>query len=584
MRWRPQPGPQTAFMSSDVFEVVYGGARGGGKTDAALGEFAWHAARWQAAAKGLLVRRTRVALEPTIARARRIFAADKAVWREAKSRFEWPHGAVLYFRHLDNDADADLYQGHDYSRVIVEELTQFPSPVPVDKLKATLRSAAGAPCRFRATCNPGGPGHNWVKARHIDPGPYRVITETYANPFDGSAAEIERTFIPARLSDNPALLKRDPGYVARLYLSGSAQLVRAWLEGDWSSIEGAFFDRWSDANVVTPFAVPAFWTRFRAFDWGYAAPFSVGWWAVVSDDHAAVDQSGNGRTLPRGALVRYREWYGAGQRVGQGLRLTAEEVAAGIREREGTERVELGIADPSIFARDGGPSLAERSVGALHELGSALSIFQIKNFADEFKAALAGAPIIPPAREDEAVVAVVRDSLQSTEDFVLKRLARDFKGHAFEHFVASLLRAMGYRARVTVMSGDGGVDILAHRDDLGFEPPIIKVQVKSGEGSISEPDVKQLKGNLSGGEKGLFVTLGIFSPKAKLFARTVPDMRLVDGRELVELIQEHYEKLESSSRAAVPLRRIRMEGPIGIAARDRRNASPPRHIEARRAA
>ena len=364
VRWRPQPGPQTAFMSSDVFEVVYGGARGGGKTDAALGEFAWHAAKWGSAAKGLLVRRTRVALEPTIARARRIFAADKAVWREARSRFEWPNGAVLYFRHLDNDADADLYQGHDYSRVIVEELTQFPSPVPVDKLKATLRSAAGAPCRFRATCNPGGPGHNWVKARHIDPGPFQVITETYANPFDGSVAEIERTFIPARLSDNPALLKRDPGYVARLYLSGSAQLVRAWLEGDWSSIEGAFFDRWSDANVVTPFVVPAFWTRFRAFDWGYAAPFSVGWWAVVSDDHAAVDQSGNGRTLPRGALVRYREWYGAGQRVGQGLRLTAEEVAAGIREREGTERVELGIADPSIFARDGGPSLAERMAGA----------------------------------------------------------------------------------------------------------------------------------------------------------------------------------------------------------------------------
>jgi len=69
-----------------------------------------------------------------------------------------PSGAVIYFRYLDNDADADLYQGHDYSRVYVEELTQFPTPGPVDKLKATLRSAAGAPCRFRATCNPGGPG------------------------------------------------------------------------------------------------------------------------------------------------------------------------------------------------------------------------------------------------------------------------------------------------------------------------------------------------------------------------------------------------------------------------------------------
>jgi hypothetical protein len=353
--WRPQPGPQTAFVASKVFEVVYGGARGGGKTDAALGEFACHAEKWQAAAKGLLVRRTRTALEPTIARARRIFADDKAVWRAAKSRFEWPSGAVLYFRHLDNDADADLYQGHDYSRVYVEELTQFPSPAPVDKLKATLRSAAGAPCRFRATCNPGGAGHNWVKARHIDPGPYQVVAETFTNPFDGSAAMIERTFIPARLSDNPALLARDPGYVARLHQSGSAQLVRAWLEGDWDSIEGAFFDRWSSANVVPPFVLPGFWGRFRAFDWGYAAPFSVGWWAVASDNHSV-----DGRILPRGALVRYREWYGRGPRAGEGLRLTAEEVAAGILERERPETVRFGVADPSIFARDGGPSLAER--------------------------------------------------------------------------------------------------------------------------------------------------------------------------------------------------------------------------------
>jgi hypothetical protein len=356
MSWRPQPGPQAAFVTSDIFEVVYGGARGGGKTDAALGEFAWHARVWKAAAKGLLVRRTRTALEPTIARARAIFASEGALWRQSKSRFEWPTGAVLYFRHLDNDADADLYQGHDYSRVIVEELTQFPSPVPVAKLKATLRSAAGAPCRFRATCNPGGAGHNWVKARHIDPGPYQVVSETFVGPFDGVASIIERTFIPARLADNPALVRRDPGYVARLRQSGSAQLVKAWLEGDWNSVEGAFFDRWSSANIIAPFALPPSWTRFRAFDWGYAAPFSVGWWAVVLDPHAV-----GGRVLPRGALVRYREWYGAGRRHTEGLRLTAEEVASGIREREGpSEPIGFGIADPSIFARDGGPSLAER--------------------------------------------------------------------------------------------------------------------------------------------------------------------------------------------------------------------------------
>ena len=352
-------------MTSRVFEVVYGGARGGGKTDGALGDFALHERRFGPAARGLLVRRMRVALEPTIARARQIFRG--AHWREAKSRFEWPSGAVLYFRYLGSDADADLYQGHDYSRVYVEELTQFAAPLAVDKLKATLRSAAGAECGFRATCNPGGPGHNWVKARYIDPGPYRVMRETFADPFTGERRRLSRVFIPARVADNPKLLANDPDYVSRLAQSGSAELVRAWLEGDWNVIDGAFFDAWSARNIIRPFAVPDWWTRVRSFDWGYAAPFSVGWWAVAGEDHPLPD----GPLIPRGALIRYREWYGAakgpGARANQGLRLDAEAIAAGILERErapdwggGGERITHAAADPSIFRQDGGPSIGER--------------------------------------------------------------------------------------------------------------------------------------------------------------------------------------------------------------------------------
>ena len=140
--WKPQPGPQTDFVDSDVFEVVYGGARGGGKTDAALGEFATHAAKYKDAAKGLLIRRTRVALEPTIARAKEIFAGAK--WEEQKSRFTWPSGARISFRHLDQDSHADAYQGHDYTRVYIEELTQFASPRLVDKLIGNALGAYGA--------------------------------------------------------------------------------------------------------------------------------------------------------------------------------------------------------------------------------------------------------------------------------------------------------------------------------------------------------------------------------------------------------------------------------------------------------
>jgi hypothetical protein len=357
--WSPQPGPQTAFVTTTAFEVVYGGARGGGKTDAALGEFAIHAEDWGAAAQGLLVRRTRIALEPTIDRARRIFSPEGATWLQSRSAFVWPSGATLYFRHLDNDADADGYQGHAYSRVYVEELTQFPSAAPVDKLKATLRSAAGAPCGFRATCNPGGAGHNWVKARYIDAGAHTPVADVFDNPFDGSRIALTRLFIPARLSDNPALLAVDPAYVARLRLSGSEALVRAWLEGDWNVVEGAFFDRWSGRNIVEPFAPPPFWTRIRAFDWGYACPFSVGWWAVASDPCPAMSRCGP-VTIPRGALVRYREWYGSNGRPNEGLRLDAEAVAAGILAREAGETIQGAVADPSIFQQNGGPSIGAR--------------------------------------------------------------------------------------------------------------------------------------------------------------------------------------------------------------------------------
>lgn len=360
MSWKPQPGPQTEFLSSPLFEVVYGGARGGGKTDAALGDFARHAMIYGVAAKGLLVRRTRVALEPTIARAKQIFGPDGAVWRETKSAFVWPSGAIITFAHLDRDSDADGYQGHAYSRDYVEELTQFANPLVVDKLKAVIRSAQGVPCGFRATCNPGGAGHNWVKARYIDAGPRQPVREIFTNPFDGSRVSLTRVFIPARLTDNPALLQRDPQYVGRLKQSGSEALVKAWLEGDWSSIEGAFFDKWSGRNIIAPVPVPADWLKVRSFDWGYAAPFSVGWWAIASDPIAAQSRLGPVR-IPRGAMIRYREWYGSTGRPGEGLRLEAEAVAAGILERECRDGpIAVPVADPSIFSENGGPSIAER--------------------------------------------------------------------------------------------------------------------------------------------------------------------------------------------------------------------------------
>jgi hypothetical protein len=349
--WRPQRGPQQAFVKCKFFDVLFGGARGGGKTDACLGEFAIHEKQYGKHARGVFMRREMPQADSLIDRSHDVFGP--LGWSFHKMERQWtaPSGAILRFRPLEDDRDAEKYQGQQFSRVYLEELSNWPSPKAPDKMKATLRSAYGVRVGFRATANPGGPGHHWVKHRYIDgaPGGYSALED--------ESGRKQRVFIPARVADNKILLKSDPGYVDRLKLTGSKELVRAWLEGDWAVIEGAFFDNFSMArHVVRPFQIPATWTRFRAMDWGSAAPFCVGWYAVAGDDHAL----GDGRTLPRGGLVQYREWYGASS-PNVGLKLNAEVVARGISEREALDpNIDYGVLDPAAFAQDGGPSIAER--------------------------------------------------------------------------------------------------------------------------------------------------------------------------------------------------------------------------------
>jgi hypothetical protein len=330
-----------------------------------LGKFAIKAAKYGEHCVGVFFRRSREDLKEAIERSRQIYPLVGAKWHEQKKWWTFPNGARLKFEYLDRDADADNYQGHNYTDVFFEELTHWPDPKPVNKLRATLRSAVGVPCQFHATGNPGGPGHHWVRARYIDPDPVggKIIWDEFENPWTGEKIRTSRVFIPSKLWQNKYL---GGNYVANLYQAGSKELVRAWLEGDWSVIEGAFFDCWSnEKHVLRPFEIPSDWLRFRSGDWGSASPFSVGWWAVCGDDWSIehdLDMAGRRRVIPRGALIRYREWYGkvsdANPRVG--LKLTAEQVAAGILERERGDTIKYGVLDPSAFAEDGGPSIAER--------------------------------------------------------------------------------------------------------------------------------------------------------------------------------------------------------------------------------
>lgn len=356
--WRAQPGPQRALLRCPVFEVFFGGARGGGKSDAMLGEWTQHAGRHGKAANGVFFRRELTQLDEVIARSIELYSRLGAEWKDQKKTWLFPNGARLKFRPLERDRDAEKYQGHSYTRVYAEELGNFPNPQPILKMMATLRSADGVPCRFRGTGNPGGPGHNWLKRRYIDPAP---PFEPFPDPHTG----LLRVFIPARLKDNLALVANDPQYADRLRQSGPREIVRAWLEGDWNIVAGGMFDDlWSEAaHVVRPFTVPSSWRIDRAFDWGSARPFSVGWWAE-SDGSDILLADGDRRSTARGDLFRIAEWYGSTGEPNEGLRLTDARIADGIVERERAlgihGRVRPGPADTQIFDRDaGGASIAE---------------------------------------------------------------------------------------------------------------------------------------------------------------------------------------------------------------------------------
>jgi len=226
-------------------------------------------------------------------------------------------------------------------------------------LFGAMRSKSGVPIQLILTANPGGVGQQWIKHRYIDPAPRGMVPLIRKLP---NGEKHHFIYIPSRIQDNRILLQNDPTYINRLHLVGSPELVRAWLEGDWNVIAGAFFPEFSaDRHIIAPRTLPDHWARFRSFDWGSARPFAVHWWAV---------SDGSVPDIARGCLVCYREWYGMKpNEPNVGLRMTAEQVAEGIRARERDDPkpasgMMTGVADPAIFAEDGGPSIAARMIQA----------------------------------------------------------------------------------------------------------------------------------------------------------------------------------------------------------------------------
>jgi hypothetical protein len=250
---------------------------------------------------------------------------------------------------MKSPADYWNYHGHEYPWIGWEELTNWASGDCYEAMKACNRSAhPGMPRKYRSNTNPYGVGHNWVKAYFIDAAAGGV-------PVGDSR---KRVHIKGYWWENPSLLENDPEYIDNIRSDSNTERRKAWYDGNWDITSGGMFDDLWDArvHVLEPFPIPDSWRIDRAFDWGSAHPFSVGWWAE-SDGTTAP----NGRTYPRGTLFRIGEWYGWNGRPNEGNRMLAGEIARGIKEREKAEgwAVKKGPADTNIFDAEHGVTLAD---------------------------------------------------------------------------------------------------------------------------------------------------------------------------------------------------------------------------------
>lgn len=343
-------------MSRNEYEALYGGAAGGGKSDALVIEALRqiHIPHY----KGLILRKTYPQLTELIEKSLNYYRAaiPNARYNDSKHVWTFPSGAKIYFGSMQYTKDRTNYQGKAYDYIAFDELTHFTYDEYSYMFSRNRPNGKGTRVYIRASANPGGVGHAWVKERFITAAaPMTPVEQRVAVTMpDGRAREMKRyrIFVPSTVFDNEKLLEANPDYLANLALLPEAER-NALLYGDWNSFSGQVFSEWRDVpehysdrrgtHVIAPFVVPPEWRVYRGFDWGYAKPFSVGWYAVDFDKR----------------IYRIRELYGCTETPDTGVKWEPSRVAEKIRQIENEDinlrgRTIRGIADPAIFADDRG--------------------------------------------------------------------------------------------------------------------------------------------------------------------------------------------------------------------------------------
>lgn len=386
--WQPLAGSQTLALCSPAHVTLYHGTRGPGKTDCQLMRFRMRVAQgyghyW----RGIIFDREYKNLDDLVSKSMRWFPAfdDGAKFLASKAdyRWRWPTGEELLFRVVKKESDYWGYHGQEFPFIGWNELTKYPNDVlfemmmscnrssflpsehPIKRQDGSLEYLPDLPLEVFATSNPYGVGHNWVKKRFINAAPAGKLVSKSINVFNPRTQQREdivkrQVHIFGSYRENKYL---SPEYVAELESITDQNKRRAWLFGDWDIVAGGMFDDvWdSQTNVITPFILPPTWKIDRSFDWGSSKPFSVGWWAE-SDGSDVRLPDGKYRSTVRGDLFRIAEWYGTTGKANQGLTMLANDIAAGIVEREIAlglyGRVQPGPADNSIWDTQNGNCIA----------------------------------------------------------------------------------------------------------------------------------------------------------------------------------------------------------------------------------
>ena len=358
--WRPQP-KQLAFMQRPEDEALYGGAAGGGKSDSLVIEALRqvHIPHY----KALILRKTFPQMSELVEKTLRYYkqAFPGAKYNGSTHTWTFPSGAKIVFGSMQHVQDRTNYQGKAYDFIGFDELTHFTWEEYSYMMSRNRPNGPGTRVYMRATANPGGVGHGWVKERFVTPAPAgtRIVERVKVRRPDGSemVEQRSRIFIPSTVFDNQALLDNDPKYLVALGALPEAE-KQALLYGNWDSFSGQVFTEWRNdpahyqdqrwTHVIEPFEIPSHWKLWRGYDFGYAKPFSVGWYAADEE----------------GRIYRIKELYGCTGQPNEGIRAEPAEQARMIREAEENDprlrgRIIQGIADPAIFDASYGQSVAD---------------------------------------------------------------------------------------------------------------------------------------------------------------------------------------------------------------------------------